>query len=116
MLTAFHPKSLKFTSLQRIEMLRQLELVNLQSILPLYRSSQRRCSIKKCVLRNFAKFTGKHQCQSLFFNKVAGFIKNETLAQVFSCEFCEISRKSFSTEQPQTTAGDDLIEVTSFLG
>ena len=24
------------------------------------------------VLRNFAKFTGKHMCQSLFFNKVAG--------------------------------------------
>ena len=26
---------------------------------------------KKVVLRNFAKFTGKHLCQSLFFNKVA---------------------------------------------
>ena len=24
---------------------------------------------KKGVLRNFAKFTGKHLCQSLFFNK-----------------------------------------------
>ena len=24
------------------------------------------------VLRNFAKFTGKHLCQSLYFNKVAG--------------------------------------------
>ena len=27
---------------------------------------------KKGVLRNFKKFTGKHLCQSLFFNKVAG--------------------------------------------
>ena len=27
---------------------------------------------KKGVLRNFAKFTGKHLCQILFFNKVAG--------------------------------------------
>ena len=27
---------------------------------------------KKSVLRNFAKFTGKHLCQGLFFNKVAG--------------------------------------------
>ena len=26
---------------------------------------------KKGVLRNFAKFTGKHLCQRLFFNKVA---------------------------------------------
>ena len=31
-----------------------------------------RCSIKKNVLRNFTKFTGKHLCQSLFFNKVTG--------------------------------------------
>ena len=45
------------------------------------------------------KFTGKHLCQSLFFNKVAGqtlFLKN--LAQVFSCEFCEIRKNTFSTE------------------
>ena len=27
---------------------------------------------KKGVARNFAKFTGKHLCQSLFFNKMAG--------------------------------------------
>ena len=27
------------------------------------RSSHRRCSVKKRVLRNFAKFTGKHLCQ-----------------------------------------------------
>ena len=27
---------------------------------------------KKGVLRNFAKLTGKHLCQSLIFNKVAG--------------------------------------------
>ena len=26
---------------------------------------------KTGVLRNFAKFTGKHLCQSIFFNKVA---------------------------------------------
>ena len=26
---------------------------------------------EKGILRNFAKFTGKHQCQNLFFNKVA---------------------------------------------
>ena len=38
----------------------------------LLRSSHRRCPIKKCVLKNFAKFTGKHLCQSLLFNKVVG--------------------------------------------
>ena len=36
------------------------------------RSSHWRCSVRKGVLRNFAHFTGKHLCQSLFFNQVAG--------------------------------------------
>ena len=35
------------------------------------RSSHRRCSVRKGVLRNFTKFAGKHLCQSLFCNKVA---------------------------------------------
>ena len=36
-------------------------------------SNQRRCSIKKGVLKHSTKFTWKHLCQSLFFNKVAGW-------------------------------------------
>ena len=32
----------------------------------------RRLSVKKGVLENFAKFIGKHLCQSLFFDKSAG--------------------------------------------
>ena len=36
------------------------------------RSSHQRCSVKRGVLRNFTKFTGKHLCQSLSFNKLAG--------------------------------------------
>ena len=42
------------------------------------RSSHRRCSLRKGVLRNFVKFTGKHVCQSLLFNKVAG-LRSATL-------------------------------------
>ena len=38
----------------------------------LSRSSRPEVFRKKNVLMNFAKFTGKHLCQSLFFNKVAG--------------------------------------------
>ena len=56
------------------------------------RSSRPKVFRKKGVLRNFTKFTGKHLCQSLFFNKL---IKKETLAQVFFCEFCEISKNTF---------------------
>ena len=36
------------------------------------RSSRPDLLCKIGVLRNFAKFTGKHLCQSLYFNKVAG--------------------------------------------
>ena len=36
------------------------------------RNSRPEVFCKKGVLRNFAKFTGKHQCQSLLFNKVVG--------------------------------------------
>ena len=38
--------------------------------------------------------------QGLFFSKVAAlnFNKKETLAQVFSCAFCEISKNTFFTE------------------
>ena len=35
-----------------------------------FRNSHRMRPIKKGVLENFAKFTGKYPCQSLFFNKV----------------------------------------------
>ena len=67
--------------------------------------------MRKGVLRNFAELTGKHLCQSLFFNKVAPLgpatlLKKDTLAQVLCCEFCEISRNIFSAEQLQTTASE----------
>ena len=58
-------------------------------------SSRPEVFCKKDVFRNSAKFTGKNLCQSLFFNKledVRHFIKKETLVQVFSCEFGEISQ------------------------
>ena len=56
---------------------------------------------KKGVLRNFAKFTGKHLCQSLFFNQVAGLRPG---AGVFL--FCEIPENTFFTEHLRTTASE----------
>ena len=53
------------------------------------RSSRQELLCKKGVVRRFAKFTGKCLCQSLFFKK-------ETLAQVFSSEFCEIFKNFLS--------------------
>ena len=74
------------------------------------RNSHQRSSMKKGVLKNFAKFTGKHLCRSLFFNKVTGLspaamLIKETLVQVFSCEFCKISENTFL----QNTSGRLLL-------
>ena len=39
--------------------------------------------------------------------KACNFIKKETLAQVFSCEFLEISKNTFYTEHLWTTASTE---------
>ena len=61
---------------------------------------------KKGVLRNSAKFTGMHLCQSLFFKK-------ETLAHALTCEFCEISMNTFSYRTPPVAASKNYC-TTSF--
>ena len=97
-------RELKKNSVTTIIHFLQLILIWVWNINETYvRSSHRRCSVRKGVLRNFVKFTGKHLCQSLFFDKVRGlrqacnFIKKR-LAQMFSCKFYEISRNTFSKE------------------
>ena len=81
-----------------------------------YRSSHRRCSMWKDVLRNFTKFTGKHLCQSHFFNKVVGLrpttlLKKRLLAlkkrlwhNCFPVNFAKFLKPSLFTEHLSTTA------------
>ena len=65
-------------------------------ILMFAESSHPEVFCKKGVLGNFAKFTGKHLYQSPFCRPHScTFIEKETLAQVFSCEFCEISKNTY---------------------
>ena len=59
-------------------------------------------SVKKYIFKNFAKFAVKHLCQSLFFS----FSIKQTLAQVFSCEFCEIFKNTFFYRTPPVAASD----------
>ena len=42
---------------------------------------------------------------------VCNFIKIETLAQVFSCEFCEISKNTFSYRTPPVAACYTRFEI-----
>ena len=41
----------------------------------------------------------------------ATLLKKETLAQVFSCEFCEIFKNTFFTEHLRTTASVSISEL-----
>ena len=64
------------------------------------RSSRPGVFCAKGVLKDFAKFTGKHLCQSL------NFIKNKALAMVFSCGFCEMLKHTFFYRTPPVAASE----------
>ena len=67
---------------------------------PNNKSSRPEAFCKKSVLRNFAKFTGKHLCQSLFFIKVAGLrsatlLKKKLWHRFFPMNFAKFLRTPF---------------------
>ena len=79
-------------------------------------SSHQRCSARESVLRNFAKFRGKHLCQVLFFNKVAGpnpatLFKKRLWHRCFPLNFAKILRIPFS----QNASGRLLLDKQHFL-
>ena len=65
-----------------------------------FKSSCTEVFCKRGVLRDFAKFTEKQLCQSLFINKVTDqgwqlYSKRDPGTGV-SCEFCKTSKNTFS--------------------
>ena len=75
----------------------------LSSFHTLLRSSRPEVFCKKGVLKNFEKFTGKHLCHSLFFNKVAGLrpatlLKKKLWHRCFPVNFSKFLRTSFVRE------------------
>ena len=53
----------------------------------------------KGIIKRFEKFTAKHLCWSLLLNKAEGWtpailLNKKAQAQVLSCEFCEIFKKT----------------------
>ena len=79
---------------------------NFQNIIKMtfgLKSSHRRCSVKKSVLKKFGKFTGKRMCQRLFFSKVAGlglFIKKRSWRKCFLVNFLKCLRTLFYRTRP----------------
>ena len=67
------------------------------------RSSRPEVFCKKGVLRNFTKFIGKHLCQSLLFNRVAGLrptnlLKKRFWHRCFPVNFVKFQRTPFLIE------------------
>ena len=48
-------------------------------------------------------------------SKACNFIEKETLAQVLSCEFCEISKNTFLHRTPLVAASEQVFQK-SFVG
>ena len=78
------------------------------------RSSRSEVLRTKGVLKNFAKSTGKHLCQSFFFNKVADLrlatlLKKRLRHRCFPVSFAKFLRTPFFTEHLQWL----LLKITS---
>ena len=65
-----------------------------------YRSHHRNCSVKRSVLKNFANFTVKHLCWSLFINKFAilqsaSYLKRDSNASAFLWNLQNFKKRLF---------------------
>ena len=71
------------------------------------RSRHRRCPVKKIFLK-IPQNSQENTCAIVSFliklPQACNLVKKETLTQVFSCEFCEIFKNTFFTEQLRTIA------------
>ena len=84
------------------------------------RSSRPGVFCKKAFLRNFTKFTGKHLCQSLLFNKVsclrpATLLKKRLQHRCFPVNFAKFLRPPFFTEHLRWLLLPDHLRFCDFL-
>ena len=86
---------------QRISMTNQLFLFHSEAVV-------RRCSVNKVFLK-ILQNSQENTCDRVSFliklqAEVSNFIQKETLKQVLSCEFCEISKNTFFPDHLRATA------------
>ena len=99
-------------------------VISLEIYYALVRSSRPEVFCKKCVFRNFAKFAGNICARVSFLIKLqaetCSFIIKAALAQVLSCEFCEISKKTYFYGAPAVAASDwsdkPLLNIKKYRG
>ena len=66
----------------------------------------RRCPVKKVFLKIFQNSQENTCARAFFLIKLQAFIKKETLARLFSCEFWEIFKNTFLPEHLRRTTSD----------
>ena len=69
----------------------------------------RRCSVKKVFLEHRKTHVPEPPFLKLLKAQECNFIKKENLAQVFSCQFCEISKNTFSYRTSPVAASEPCI-------
>ena len=82
---------------------------------------RRSCSRESFIIRfrkYFIKFTGKHLCQSLFLNKVAGIrpaflLKRDFRHRCFPIDFVKIFKDAIFSEHLLATASRSRIHIKS---
>ena len=86
------------------------------------RSSHPEAFCKKRCSYKFHKIDKKTSARVSCFNKTAGirpqacnFIEKDTLTHVFSCEFCEICKNTFSYRTPPLAASDWRRSIFQYL-
>ena len=68
-----------------------------------------RYSVRKVFLEISQNSTGKHLCQ-----RACNFIKKETLAQVFSYEFCDVSKNIWWLLICRVDSSSNLVQKVSY--
>ena len=76
-----------------------------------------RCSVKKVFLE-ISQNSHENTCARFSFliklhAEACHFINEKTLAQVFSCEFCKVSKNTFFTEHLWATASEEHLWMTA---
>ena len=73
------------------------------------RGNHRRCSIKKVSLE-ISQNSQENTCARESFLMACNFIKKDSLGQLFSCGFCQISKNTFFIEHLRTTASVSCLQ------
>ena len=87
--------------------------------IPIPRSSHRRCSVRKDVVKHLGNVTQKHLCLSFFLIKLQTWrpvtLFRKTPTQVLSCEIFKNFWNTYLEEHLRTTAPERLKKISPLL-